>query len=53
MLGFSDDRREDFQRWSAALVERLGTDISEEQRNALIEMARFIRLKAEEKEKKT
>ena len=52
MLGFSDDRREDFQRWSAALVERLGTDISEEQRNALIEMARFIRLKAEEKEKK-
>ena len=50
MLGFSDDRREDFQRWSAALVERLGTDISEEQRNALIEMARFIRLKAEEKE---
>lgn len=52
LLGFSDDRREDFQRWSAALVERLGTDISEEQRNALVEMARFIRLKAEEKEKK-
>jgi cytochrome P450 len=49
MLGFADDRREDFQRWSAALVERLGTDISEEQRNALVEMARFIRLKAEEK----
>ena len=52
MLGFSDDRREDFQRWSAALVERLGTDISEDQRNALVEMARFIRLKAEEKAKK-
>ncbi|MGC6475393.1 MAG: cytochrome P450 [Parvibaculales bacterium] len=49
LLGFSDDRRDDFQRWSAALVERLGTEISEEQRNALIEMARFIRLKAEEK----
>lgn len=49
MLGFSDDRRDDFERWSAALVERLGTDISEDQRNALVEMARFIRLKAEEK----
>lgn len=52
MLGFSDNRREDFQRWSAALVERLGTEISEEQRIALLEMARFIRIKAEEKEKK-
>ena len=29
-----------------------GTDISEDQRNALVEMARFIRLKAEEKAKK-
>ena len=52
MLGFSDDRRDDFERWSAALVERLGADISEDQRNALVEMARFIRLKAEEKSEK-
>ena len=49
MLGFSDNRRSDFQRWSEALVERLGTEISTAQREALIEMARFIKRKAAEK----
>lgn len=49
MLGFSDNRRDDFQRWSEALVERLGTEISTAQREALIEMARFIKRKAAEK----
>lgn len=42
IMGFSRDRRADFQRWSYSLVGRLGHEISEEQRADLKEMAGFI-----------
>ncbi len=42
IMGFSRDRRADFQRWSYSLVGRLGHHITEEQRSDLKEMAHFI-----------
>ncbi len=46
IMGFSYARRGDFQRWSEALVERLGTEISADQKAALKEMATFIKAQA-------
>ena len=43
IMGFSTDRRDDYRRWSRALMNRLGQGISNADREALIEMARFMR----------
>ena len=42
-MGFSTARRTDYRRWSRALMNRLGQGLSEDDRAALIEMARFMR----------
>ncbi len=43
IMGFPAERREDYRRWSRALMNRLGQSLSDDDRNALIEMARFMR----------
>lgn len=49
LMDFPRSARDDFRRWSKALVARLGNRITEEQRQDLIAMARFIRARAAER----
>ncbi|MEM8682192.1 MAG: cytochrome P450 [Pseudomonadota bacterium] len=43
IMGFPAERRSDYRRWSRALMNRLGQALSDDDRNSLIEMARFMR----------
>lgn len=50
IMGFPESLRADYRKWSNALMSRLGRDIEAEQRDLLIEMARFIRRSAAERQ---
>lgn len=49
IMGFPESRRDDYRRWSNALMSRLGRDIARDQRDALVEMSRFIRREAKQR----